>query len=48
MSNIIFAPDGKNLRVHCNAGVIYTNNIGELPGYSNPVWYSPKGVANIL
>ena len=41
-------PDGKYLRVHCNAGVTYTNNIGDLPGYSNYVWYKPKGIANTL
>ena len=25
-----------------------TNNIGDLPGYSDPVRYNPKGIANIL
>ena len=48
LSNIIDVPDGKYLRVHCNAVVTYTKNIGDLPGYSNHVWYNPKGVANIL
>ena len=31
-----------------NTGVAHTNNIGDLPGYSDPVWYNPKGIANIL
>ena len=31
-----------------NAGVTYTNNIGDLSGYSNPIWYKPKVIANIL
>ena len=48
LSNIIDAPDGKYLCVHCNAGVTHTKKIGDLPGYSNPVWYNPKGIANIL
>ena len=37
-----------NISVHCNAGVTHTNKIGDLPGYSDPVWYNPKGIANIL
>ena len=48
LSNIRDVPDGKYLRVHCNAGVIHTNKIGALPGYSYPVWYKPKGIAKIL
>ena len=40
--------DVKHLCFHWNSGVTYTNNIGELPGYSNPVWYNLKGIANIL
>ena len=47
-SNIIDAPDGQYLCVHCNAGVTHTNKFGDLPGYSDPVWYNPKGIANIL
>ena len=30
--NIIYAPDGIYLCVHCRLGVTYTNNIGDLPG----------------
>ena len=48
LSNIRDAPDGKYLRFHCNAGVTHTNKIGDLPGYSDPVWYNPKGISNIL
>ena len=48
LSNIRDAPDGQYLRVHFNAGLTHTNKIGDLPGYSDPVWYNPKGVANIL
>ena len=48
LSNVIDAPDGKYLRVHCNSGLTHTNKIGDLPGYSYPVWYNPKGIANIL
>ena len=45
---IIDAPDGKYLRVHCNAGVTYTNNIVDLHVYSNIVWYNPKEIAKIM
>ena len=48
LSNIIDDPNGKYLRVYCNAGVKHTNKIGDLPGYSDPVWYNPKGISNIL
>ena len=48
LSNIRDDPDGQCLRVHFNAGLTYINNIGEIPGYSNHVWYDPKGIANIL
>ena len=32
LPNIIDAPDKQYICVHCNAGVTYTNNIGDLPG----------------
>ena len=48
LPNIRDDPDGKYLCVHFNSGVTYTNNIGELPGYLNPVWYNPKGIDNIV
>ena len=48
ISKIIDAPDGKYLRVHCNAGVTYTNNIVDLHVYSNIVWYNPKEIAKTM
>ena len=48
LPNIRDAPDGKYLSFHCNAGITCTNNVGDLPGYSNPVYYNPKGISNIL
>ena len=48
LSKIRDAPDGQYLRDHCNAGVTHTNKIGDLPGYSDPVWYNSKRIANIL
>ena len=36
------------IHVHCNVGVTHTNKIGDLPGYSDPVRYNLKGIANIL
>ena len=48
LSNIGDSPNWKYLCVHCNAGVTHRNKIGDLPGYSDPVWYNPKGIANIL
>ena len=46
LSNIRDAPDQQYLHVQCNSGVTYTNTIGDLPGYSNTVWYNPNGTAN--
>ena len=48
LSNIIDATDRKYIRFHCNVGVTHTNKIGDLPGHSDPLWYNPKGIANIL
>ena len=48
MSNIIDDPDGQYIRVHSNTGVTYTKTIGNLPEYSNTVWYNPKGIPSIL
>ena len=36
------------MRIRCNTGWSYTNQIGELPGYPREVWYNPCGIANIL
>ena len=43
LSNIRYSSDVKYLCLYYNAVVTYTNNIGDLPGYSNHVWYNPKG-----
>ena len=48
LSNIIDDPDGEYLSIHFNVGVTYTKNIVELPVYSNPICYNPKGVFNTL
>ena len=48
LSNIRDTPNGQYLRVHCNSGVTHTKTIGDIPGYSDPVWYNPKSIANIL
>ena len=36
------------MRVRCNAGGRTTNQRGRLGNFPKPVWYNPKGVANIL
>ena len=48
MSNIRDDPDGQYICVHFNKGLTYNNKIGDLLGYSNPVWYNQKGIYNIL
>ena len=48
LSNIRDATNGQYLRVHCNSGVTHTNKIGYLLGYSDPVWYNPKEISNII
>ena len=48
LSNIRDAPDRQYPRVHFNAGVTHTNKIGDLPRYSDSVWYIPKGISNTL
>ena len=35
------------MKIHCNAGVSHTNQVGDLPGYGT-VWFHPSGIANIL
>ena len=47
-NTILDAPYGKYLCVHCNNGVTYTNKIGDLSVYYDPIWYNPKVIANIL
>ena len=48
ISNIRDALDGQYLRVHRNTGVKYKNNIVDLTGYPDTIWYNPKGTAKIL
>jgi hypothetical protein len=35
-------------KISCNAGVVTTDLIGDLPGYPAPVWFHQHGIANIL
>ena len=37
-----------SIRICCNAGTITMNQQGYLGDYPTPVWYNPKGIANIL
>jgi hypothetical protein len=36
-----------SMKIHCNAGVATTDQVGDLDGYGT-VWYHPNGIANIL
>ena len=47
LSNIRTITNRPPLRIHCNAGTTYTNQVGDLDGYGT-VWYHPTGIANIL
>jgi hypothetical protein len=38
----------RRMHVCCNPGVWVTNQMGYLGDFPEPVWYDPKGVANIL
>jgi hypothetical protein len=41
--------EGKTIcRISCKAGTAETNLIGDLPGHPFPVWFHPKGIANVL
>lgn len=35
------------MTIHCTAGTVQTNLVGDLPGYET-VWCHPTGIANIL
>jgi hypothetical protein len=35
-------------RISCNAGLVTTSLIGDLPGYPAPVWFHEGGIANIF
>jgi hypothetical protein len=36
-----------SMHIHCNAGVVMMNWMGDLHGYG-PVWFHRNGIANIL
>ena len=38
----------KTMMIRCQAGSSTTTMIGDLPGYPDPVWYTPKEIANVL
>ena len=37
-----------SINIHCNTGKVTINQQGYLGDYLTPVWYNPKGIANIL
>jgi hypothetical protein len=37
-----------SLQLRCNAGTVHVNQVADLPGYPEPVWYHKDGIANIL
>ena len=37
-----------SVTVHCNAGDRTSNLVGDFPGFPEPVWCMPDGIANIL
>ena len=39
---------GKTMKIRCQAGTSTTKLIEDLPGYPDPVWFAPKGIANLL
>eukprot|EP00536_Pseudo-nitzschia_multiseries_P016220 jgi/Psemu1/45365/gm1.45365_g len=41
------ALNGQHMNIHCNSGEARTNLMGTLPGFG-PVWFYPKGIANVL
>eukprot|EP00536_Pseudo-nitzschia_multiseries_P013228 jgi/Psemu1/34482/gm1.34482_g len=47
LRDIRIHPEGRKVRIHCNAGVVVVDMIGDLPGFGT-VWYQEGGMANIL
>lgn len=47
LTNIRRAPNNGFMRVHYNAGMAVTHQIGELNGFGT-VWYDNIGIANII
>ena len=48
LSNIVDDSYGECFMCHYNAGITFTKNIGDLPRYSNTIWYNLKGRPKIL
>ena len=38
----------KTMKLHCQSGTSSTNLMGTLPGYPEPIWFAPDGIANVL
>ena len=36
------------MRIHCQSGSVITHLVGDYGGYPEPVWYTPRGIANVL
>jgi hypothetical protein len=47
LNNIQRTKDGRKSQIHCNAGIVIVQTVGDLPGYGT-VWFYPDGIANIL
>ena len=47
LTNIRLAPDGREIDIHCNAGILVVTMVGDLDGYGT-VWYHSEAIANIL
>jgi hypothetical protein len=47
LNNIRVAEGGREMHIHCNAGVVVVKTVGDLIGYGT-VWFYPQGIANIL
>ena len=46
LTNIRKAPHA--IAVHCNAGTVLLDSWGDFGTFPKPVWYNPKGIANIM
>ena len=38
----------RGIFVKCNAGMVYVDQKGYFGSFPEPVWFNPKGIANIL
>lgn len=41
------APNNTEMHIHCDAGTIICQTVGDLSGFGT-VWYHSKGIANVL